>query len=378
MTKLRIAVLLILTQAMVFGQFPGSKSLLHTQTGRTFEQGRLEIHSNMNFFTKLAEFAGNPSLKPESFTSANYWLVQGNVLLTYGVLDNFDITIAPRVYQDTHYINEYNLPDDIFITLKGGSFDFGNRQFYAAGMMNMRVGSGEQHNYPFTEYASGAFEYGFMGALSYYMDPYLPDRSLSAHLNLGWYNHNEAGDVLYKRGDTELKSQVNSTEFQYGLGLSYPVDLFDFRLELNGVGFIQQPDTMVYSRENYMYLTPSVRYQPYDWVSMDLGIDIRVSGDEETTSGVNLFTKTLDLPNYAAWKVNLGLNLTVLPLSQSAQSPAEIEREQFNKRIDFFQNIIEEREKAEDVEEELDRLKLEREDAEKELEELKQILDEQG
>ena len=50
----------------------------------------------------------------------------------------------------------------------------------------------------------------------------------------------------------------------------------------------------------------------------------------------------------------------------------------FNKRIDFFQNIIEEREKAEDVQEELDKLQVEREEAEKELEELKQILEEQG
>lgn len=317
MTKLRIVVILILMQAVVFGQFPGSKSLMHTQTGRTFEQGRLEIHSNMNFYTKLADFAGNPSLKPANFTAANYWVVAGNLLLTYGILDNLDVTIAPRIYQDTNRIGEYNLPDDIFITVKGGSFDFANRRFYGALMLNTRIGTGDVHNYPFTEYASGAFEYGFMGAVSYYMDPYLPDRSLSAHLNLGWYNHNEAGKVMYSypKSKVELKSQVNSQEFQYGLGVAFPVDLFEFRLELNGVSFITQPDTMVYSRENYTYITPSVRYQPYNWVSMDLGFDIRVSGDEEQTSGVPVLTKSLDLPNYMPWRVNLGLNLTILPLS---------------------------------------------------------------
>ena len=84
------------------------------------------------------------------------------------------------------------------------------------------------------------------------------------------------------------------------------------------------------------------------------------------------------LPNYSAWKINLGLNLTVLPLTQSSLSPAEVERQQFNKRVDFFQSIIEERERVEDVQEELDKLQQEREEAEKELEELKQILEEEG
>ena len=43
----------------------------------------------------------------------------------------------------------------------------------------------------------------------------------------------------------------------------------------------------------------------------------------------------------------------------------------------FFQKIVEERQRSEDVQEELDRLKDERKEAERELEELKQIMDEQ-
>ncbi|MCK5032050.1 MAG: hypothetical protein KAS18_00415, partial [Calditrichia bacterium] len=85
-----------------------------------------------------------------------------------------------------------------------------------------------------------------------------------------------------------------------------------------------------------------------------------------------------DLPNYSTWKVVLGINLKLLPIGRASDTPETIERKKFNKRIDFFQNIIEEREKAEDVQEELDKLQVEREEAEKELEELKQILEEQG
>ncbi|MEJ2543637.1 MAG: hypothetical protein P8Y99_06180, partial [Calditrichaceae bacterium] len=111
----------------------------------------------------------------------------------------------------------------------------------------------------------------------------------------------------------------------------------------------------------------------------DLGVDIRVSGDDNTTSGVpNKTSEDLDLPNYAPWKVNLGLNLRILPLATSPRTAAEVERDEFQKRVDFFQKIVEDRAHSEDVQEELKQLIEEREEAEKELEELKRILEEEG
>jgi len=182
---------------ILFAQAPsGSKSLLHVQTARTFDAGRFEIRSDLNFFTKLADFVGSSSLKPANFKANNYWLVNSGLALTYGVSNNFDITVAPGIYQDTHSSNEYNLPDDIRVFLKAGSFDFAERKMYGAASVGIKFPVGEDHNYPFTYYSSGAIEYGISGAISYYMDPYLPDRSFSAHLNLGWWNYNEAGEEL--------------------------------------------------------------------------------------------------------------------------------------------------------------------------------------
>jgi hypothetical protein len=377
MKKLYILLFILGLNSGLFAQFvyQGSVSLMNTQTGRVFEPGRVEIGTNLSFFTKLTEYIGSAS-NPD-FTASNAWLVTNNFKLSFGLFNNFDLTIAPRLYQDTHYPNEYNLPEDIFVSLKAGDISFANRQFFLAAMLNFRFGTGEQHNYPFAEFASGGLEYGFSTALSYYLDPYLPDRSFSTHLNVGWYNHNEAGKTLYKRGTTELKSSLNSSELQYGLGFVYPVDLFEFRLEVNGINYLTQPDTMVYSRENYTYVTPSFRYKALDWISIDLGAQIRISADEDETSGARDFSY-LNLPNYSTWRAVLGINLRILPIGRTVDTPESIERKKFNKRIDFFQNIIEEREKAEDVQEELDKLQLEREEAEKELEELKQILEEQG
>jgi hypothetical protein len=347
----------------------GSRSLLHTHTGRVINKGALEAKTTMSFYTQLAEYL----VTVPGATDHNMYLVAGNLVLTYGAFSNFDITIAPRIYQDTHRGDKVNLPDDIFVSLKAGSFGFGGRKFYGSGMLNFRIPTGEMHNYPYTEYASGAFEYGLMTAFSYYADPYLPDRAFSTHINLGWYNHNEAGKEIYHTH----KSKVNSADLQYGLGLVYPVDLFDFMLEINGINYLTQPDSFVYSRENWLYVTPTIKYKPYSWFSIDLGMNIRASASNthNKTVAQNLKVNT---PMYVPWRVQLGLNFKILPLPTGPASPAEIEREQFKRRVDFFQSIIEERERVEEVQEELDQLKREREEAEKELEELKQILDEEG
>jgi len=149
-------------------------------------------------------------------------------------------------------------------------------------------------------------------------------------------------------------------------------------LESNGIVYINQPDKFVYSRENWFYLTPSIKYKPFDWISMDLGMDIRLVGADNTTSGVpNKTNPDLNLPNYAPWKVHLGLNMRILPFAPPRKTTAEVEREQFKKRVEFFQGIVEDRERTNDVQEQLDKLKQERAAAEKELEELKQIMQEE-
>ena len=371
MKRLTALLLIVVFSTAAFAQTYGSMRLIHTQTGRTFTKGRLDVNTNLSFFTKLGEYIGTP---PPNFSASNMWLITNNIVFTYGILDNLDVTAAIRMYQDTHYSNEYNLPDDIFLNIKAASFAFGDRHFYGGGILKFRFGTGEVANYPFQEYSSGGIEYGVMGVLSYHADQYLPDRDFSAHLNVGWYTHNDAGKEVYPG----QKAGLNATELQFGLGFVYPVGEIDFMLEANGINYIDQPDTMVYSRESWLYVTPSIRYKPYHWFSADVGVDISLASDNNTTIVRRDPRVNLDLPTYASWRAYIGLNFKILPIGSGARTPEEVERDRFNQRIDFFQNIIEERERAEKVQEELDRLKREREEAEKELEELKQVLEEEG
>jgi hypothetical protein len=365
-----LLILLFITSNLIAQVPVGSKSLMHTQTARTFDSGRFEIHSDLNFFTKLTENLGN---NVADFGAINYWLVNSGLALTYGISDNFDMTVAPGIYQDTHSENESNLPDDIRVSFKAGSFDFLDRNMYGAILASVKFPVGDDHNYPFTYYSSGAVEFGFTGALSYYADPYIPERSFSAHLNAGWWNHNEAGEELRKG----INATKNSSELLYALGFIYPTELFDFQLELTGATFLEQPDKFVFSREDYTYVTPSIKYKPFGWLDFNFGVDIRVSSDKDESVGVPAL-ESLNLPNYSSWKAHLGFEITLLPLTASTQSAAQVDKNQFNKRVEFFQQIIEDREKSENIKEELDKLKEEREAAEKELEELKQILEEEG
>jgi len=358
MKRLTILILLLFltSAALAQTQATGSWSLLHTQTARTFEQGRLEIYTDLNFYTKLGDFLGSA---PDDFAAVNYWVVGSDIVTTYGIIDHLDVSLGLRLYQDTN-ISDANLPDDLFFTIKAGSFTLGTRHLFGSAMLNFRFPIAEQPNYALAEYSSGSVEFGAMGALSYYVDPYLLTRNFSAHLNLGWYTHNDAGKIVDKH---DRKPGLNASKLQYGLGLVYPVGMVDLMLEVNGISWIEQADTMVYGREEFTYVTPAIRYKPYRWMYADLGVDVRISEDVEETK-----------PPWAS----LAINFTLLPLSPTEQTPEELERDRFNKRVDFFQNIIEERERIENVQEELDQLKREREEAEKELEELKQILEEEG
>ncbi|GAB4336981.1 MAG: hypothetical protein Kow0037_19060 [Calditrichia bacterium] len=369
-----LLVLLIIPMVTIAGTY-GSRGLVHVQSASTLDPGTLELRSNLRFFTKVGEFLGEN--KPANFSAVNYWLVQSNVLLTYGVMEHFDLTVMNRVYQDNHKPSEYNSPEDIFIDAKIGSFGLSNNKFNYGFLIPLRIPVGKDYNYPFEEYTAGGFEFGITGLFSYFNDPYLHDRSFSLHANLGWYNYNDAGKELYTDNLGQVyKADGNASSLKYGLGFKYPTELFDLNLELWGNAFTSEPDTMAYSRESFMYFTPAIRFKPRPWFSFDLGIDIRLSSDKNTSKVPESdFAKTLDLPNYPAWLVHMGANFRLMPVS-SAKRPGE--KADVRSKVDFFENLLRERERTRSIEDELRRLKKEREQAERELEELRQMLEEQG
>ena len=215
-----------------------------------------------------------------------------------------------------------------------------------------------------------------MGLVSYYFDPAFPENALSAHFNLGYLNHNDAFTKLFK-DNSNYKTTDRATEFQYGLALKYPTITVDLQLELWGISWITPPNVYVYSRENYTYVTPSIRYKPYSWIGIDLGFDIRLSSNEDRTTYIPSLSTDYNLqglPNYDAWRMRLGFNLVILPLKVGSRAGTEYR--QTEQRKEIFKQLIQSKSKVESAERELESLKEQRKEAEKELNELKKILEE--
>lgn len=375
---LLLLVFTLLGSHTLFAQLQnGEKTFIHTQTGKTVGKGKLGIYSNLNFNSKIGDKLSSVTI--DNFKSVNYWLVAANAVFTYGFTDHFDASLGLRIYQDTHFENEANIPDDVFVTLRAGNFKFARNHFAQSVLTSFRIPTGEVHNYPFAEYTTNSFQYGLMYAVSYYADPYLPGRAFNAHFNLGFWFYNEHGQLVYERQNGEkLNSTVNSSDFRMALAFAYPTALFDFRLELTGAVFMQRPNSFVYSAEDWAFLTPSVRIKPIKWVSVDLGVDFRISPkDRNNTQGIPDPTTSLDLtPNYPDWKVQMGVNIDLNILSSaSAVSDLSYEEQRAREKIETFEKVVEERQKAESVQSEIENLKKVSQEAQKEIEELKKILD---
>jgi hypothetical protein len=381
---IRLSLIIILIPLVTFAfnstRF-GSRGFFHVQSASTLYKGTLDAGTNLNFFTKVGDYLGEQ--KPENFSGVNWWDVQYNIYSTYGMLDNLDMTFMWRIYQDTNRgiygegesDYQYNIPEDIFLDFKAGSFGLNNNRFDLGFITSFRIPLANNYNYYFEPYTAGGLEFGLTGLASYFNDPYLHDRSYSVHLNLGWYYHNDAGKVLYKDPTgLEYRADGNASAFQYGLAFSYPTELFDLNLEFWGNNFVNAPDTMAYSRENYMYITPSVKFKPKPWFNFHMGLDIRVSKDEDTSSKLLPSPKeTLSLPNYPSWKLYMALNFRLMPWGSGFEGSKS-----GRSKVDFYESLLKDSRRSEKIEEELRRLRKEREQAEKELEELRQMLEEQG
>lgn len=358
----------------------GSKSLLNVQSASTLNPRRLDFRTDMGFFTKVGDFLGQS--KPADFRVVNFWNVQSNAMLTYGIAEHFDATFTTRIYQDVHKANEYNTPGDLFLDVKAGSFSVLNNRINLGGQASFRFPTGDDVNYPFENYTAGSLEFGLKALFSYYNDPFLTHRDISFHFNLGWYNYNDAGKVILTRTAldgtvTEFTAGNNASSLQYGLGFIYPTDLFDLNLEVWGNTFINQPDSLALSREDFVYVTPSIRFKPRWWVNFDLGMDIRASSDKDETASQVTFLNNLDLPNYPSWRLKLGASF-VLNAGADRIRGGISEKADLKNKVDFYERLLKEKEKTRSIEEELRRLRREREQAEKELEELRQLLEEEG
>ncbi|MDZ7292179.1 MAG: hypothetical protein ONB44_20425 [candidate division KSB1 bacterium] len=358
------------------GQINAGRGPLTVRSAWTLEPGYLTLFTHTRFFGKVANFLQ----QGQSVTNAiTIWDVQGGLSLNYGISKHFEAAFVPIIYQDTNKGGKgYNLIDDLILSLKIGSFGSKGSSLSYGFDLGVRFPTGKEHNIIFEPYSADKTSFGATALMSYARDPLYQEDGFSMHFNLGYWNHNDVGAKLTP--SEVIKDTVRvlnmTQELIYGAALLFPFEKFDFGFELSGRTFLQEPPVTAFSRESITYISPSVTYKPYRWMTMHFNADIRVTNAADKTDytkpGVS---KIASLPNYPNWRITVGTKITILPTSLYAISERDILMKKAESRRELFEQIIKEQRETESAEQELERIKEERRKAEKELERLRRILE---
>ena len=367
-----LIVLLVTLVPEVFGVgINGGRGLTYVKSAWNLKPGYLTLYARTRFFGKVS------SVSSMQASAVTFWDVQGALSLNYGINEHIELAISPIMYQDNHKSGTgYNIPDDLFMGLKIGSYNLKGSSITGGVEFNTRFPTAKHHNIPFEPYSAGTVEWGFSGILTYSKDPLYPEDNLNVHLNLGYVNHNDVGQKLSQLESDNISVSAMSQEFLYGIGIKIPTTEFDFSIEMYGNQFIQKPPVEnAYSAENYLYITPGVSFRAYRWLTLNFGADLRLSSDNDKTEYLSVIELGEEMPNYPSWRINLGMNILLLPTSVYKVSDKDILMKKAESRRELFEQIIKEQRETESAEEELDRIKTERRKAERELERLRRILE---
>jgi len=363
--------LVLLTQLSNALTINGGRGLMHVSSAWSLKPGYLTMYNHARFFGKVGVYETDISQ-----SATTYWDVQGSICFNYGINNHIEVAVSPIVYQDNHKSEAgYNLPDDLFLRLKLGSYGAKGSALSYGTIFSLRFPTAKKHNLLFESYSAGSTEWGLTGLLTYSRDPLYPEDALNVHLNLGYLNHNDVGTKFssHTKDTTEVLSM--SQELLYGLGLKIPTSQFDFSLELYGNVFLQKPPKTAYSIENYLFFTPGISYKAYRWLSIEVSGDVLLSSADHDETDYTYVTKPPEMPNFPTWRINVGLKVVLLPTTAYKVSEKDILMRKAENRRELFEQIIKEQRETESAEEELDRIKSERRKAERELERLRRILE---
>ncbi len=361
---------LFFTAVSALGQvnLSGGTGLPNVQSAWGLQQGYLIVNSNSRVFGQSTSPAGR-----SPFT---VWDVTGRLNVSYGLSEHFEISANPIVYQDVNKASySFSAPHDIFLSMKAGSFVSPGRSVAYGVSVATRIPVGDTHNIPFERYATDRVGWGLTGLLSYSKDPLYHDQATSLYVNIGYWNHNDAGAL-------SSTASGMSQELLYGLAVQMPKGKMSFSFELHGNAFLHEPPAVAYSRESYLYFTPGASYRPIKWLSVNLGLDLRLidSADKTSYSSINNNvgvdrTMSDSQPNYPGWRFNFGTTFNLLPTSSYRMSERDVLMRRADSRRELFEEIVREQRETESAEAELERIRAERIRAEKELERLRRILE---
>lgn len=354
----------------------GKFGTFNTYSAFATEPGFLTM-SNQGRLYVTAGQSGFGVIKNVNLTHAS-----NNFTFVYGIIDHFDALVSIGTYQDlnirTVRSKQATTPGDLYITIRGGSFDIMEGKIELGAALSSRIPTGGQNNIPFEVYKSRKVEVGILTMASLYGNPYYKDQAYLINFNLGAWFYNDNGSVVSPiKSFTNTESNVNPLSLQYGFGFLYPINKVQLMLDAYGLAYITKPVKHAYSRESFMYLTPGLRYNLRSWINLGVYVDVLMTGKTDKTS-YSQTTGVLEpgdpgntgkgATNYNSWRLGFNMGFNILPTGFSS-APTEQRR----KRL--LDRLMEEERGAQKASSQLEKLKAIRLNSEKELEKIKQELE---
>ena len=343
------------------GLFPvGGRGLSSLNAAWVQDRGQLAIKLNGASFYKTAPKRTVTSKTPQFIT---FWDVQSALTAHYSVSRRLELTLAQTIYQDTHHDGKGgNFPDDLYLLAKFGSFG-GLRSKVKLGLMTgARIPLAQQHNVILEPYSAGSLEFGLLGLFSYSSDVLIPENAFNLHLNLGIWQHNDTGKYLIGTAADTFAVLRGSRVLMWGAGVAIPSHEFDFTVEMFGRNFMVRPPVTAYSREDFAYFSPGVKYHAAYWAALNVNVDFRISAEKDATQYLPRLNNQInpDLPSHPNWRLRFGTRFALnKPAPPPGQRPLFVSS---NGRLTTAQKTLdkqlsEERKKTESAEEELSKIR---------------------
>jgi len=363
-----LLVLLLVPYISEASQFLGGVGLFYTTSARTYVPGQLS-------FSMYTRTHAKPISGIREFTSNT-----GVLCVNYGSTNHLELGLSQIIYQDVNFDLQRDgstsmVPGYTQVILKMANYrmKMGQNFLFFGGKASVTK-PGKYYNSFMEPYFDAGIAAQIEFICSYYLNPYYPEESPAFHLNLGYAHFNDAEELMNSGQAIPLSLGYVKSNIKY-----------DYSLELSGRFFISDPYDAVYSRENYLYITPGYKYKLYMGVHISAAFDILVMSGDETT--VNTYAPfDAEYSQYPDWRFNLKIDYT--PSTAFYQIPTfeKVSKESVTKQTlrarrvitdkkSLFEWVVDENKGAEYIDLELEKIREERKRAEAELEKLKKELE---
>jgi len=312
-----------------------------------------------------------------------YWDIQGTVGLRYAVTDRLELGIRQVLYQDNHKVSPgFNLPDDLFLSAALAGFGPSNGHLRVGAQMVARLPLAKYHNVVLEPYSAGRIELCTRALFTVDTTPSSLERGLTVDCAIGILNHNDMGKRLTGSPADSAIARTSSRQMVWAVTIAVRRAPFTFALGASGNRFLQQPPMTAYSRENCVYLSPSVHYRFAWWLTLGSTFDLRLYEAPDQTAYSPILPRVgHNFANYPPWRLRVSAQM-VLRTTKSRPSrpplqPVPLARKASPGDEHIIRQLAQEKQAAEKAEQELERIRLERERVARILEKLREMVEAQ-